>query len=221
MTPARQGFLRHVQELCRRHEALLVFDEIQCGMGRTGKFFGYEWEPGVEPDVVTMAKALGGGLPFGALLVGARAAEALSVGSHGSTFGGNPVAAAAARVAVRLARSPEVLANVCAPRRCVSPVLQSDQRRPRPVRGRAGQGAHDRRGARGGARRQGGGARGRLRGGGRHRAERGPRACCASFLRSTSATRTCATRPSGWTARSGAFRRPPARVARRPRRPGA
>ena len=112
VTPARQGFLRHVQDLCRRHEALLVFDEVQCGMGRTGKFFGYEWESGVEPDVVTMAKALGGGLPFGALLVGARAAEALSVGSHGSTFGGNPVAAAAARVAVRLARSPEVGANV-------------------------------------------------------------------------------------------------------------
>ena len=112
VTPARQGFLRHVQELCRRHDALLVFDEVQCGMGRTGKLFGYEWEPGVEPDVATMAKALGGGLPFGALLVGARAAEALAVGSHGSTFGGNPVAAAAARVAVRLARSPEILTNV-------------------------------------------------------------------------------------------------------------
>ena len=77
-----------------------------------GKLFGYEWEPGVEPDVATMAKALGGGLPFGALLVGARAAEALAVGSHGSTFGGNPVAAAAARVAVRLASSPDLLANV-------------------------------------------------------------------------------------------------------------
>ena len=112
VTPARQGFLRHVQDLCRRHEALLVFDEVQCGMGRTGKFFGYEWESGVEPDVATMAKALGGGLPFGALLVGARAAEALPAGSHGSTFGGNPVAAAAARVAVRLARSPDVRANV-------------------------------------------------------------------------------------------------------------
>ena len=112
VTPARQGFLRHVQDLCRRHDALLVFDEVQCGMGRTGKFFGHEWESGVEPDVVTMAKALGGGLPFGALLVGPRAAETLSAGSHGSTFGGNPVAAAAARVAVRLARSPDVAANV-------------------------------------------------------------------------------------------------------------
>ena len=112
VTPARQGFLRHVQDLCRRRGALLVLDEIQSGMGRTGKFFAYEWEPGIEPDVVTMAKALGGGLPMGAVLVGARAAGALTVGTHGSTFGGNPVAAAAARVAVRLAGSADLLANV-------------------------------------------------------------------------------------------------------------
>ncbi len=112
VTPSRQGFLRHVQDLCRRHDALLVLDEIQSGMGRTGKFFAYEWEPGVEPDVVTMAKALAGGLPMGAVLAGARAADALSVGTHGSTFGGNPVSAAAARVAVGLARSDDLLANV-------------------------------------------------------------------------------------------------------------
>ena len=112
VTPARQGFLRHVQDLCRRHDALLVLDEIQCGMGRSGKFFAHEWESGIEPDVVTMAKALAGGLPMGAVLVGARAAAALSVGTHGSTFGGNPVAAAAARVAVRLAASSDLLANV-------------------------------------------------------------------------------------------------------------
>ena len=112
VTPSRQGFLRHVQDLCRRHDALLVLDEIQSGMGRTGKFFAYEWEPGVEPDVVTMAKALAGGLPMGAVLAGARAADALTVGTHGSTFGGNPVSAAAARVAVGLARSDDLLANV-------------------------------------------------------------------------------------------------------------
>ena len=112
VTPSRQGFLRHVQDLCRRHDALLVLDEIQSGMGRTGKFFAYEWEPGVEPDVVTMAKALAGGLPMGAVLAGARAADALTVGTHGSTFGGNPVSAAAARVAVGLARSEDLLANV-------------------------------------------------------------------------------------------------------------
>ena len=112
VTPSRQGFLRHVKDLCRRHDALLVLDEIQSGMGRTGKFFAYEWEPGVEPDVVTMAKALAGGLPMGAVLAGARAADALTVGTHGSTFGGNPVSAAAARVAVGLARSDDLLANV-------------------------------------------------------------------------------------------------------------
>ena len=112
VTPSRQGFLRHVQDLCRRHDALLVLDEIQSGMGRTGKFFAYEWEPGIEPDVVTMAKALAGGLPMGAVLAGARAADALTVGTHGSTFGGNPVSAAAARVAVGLARSDDLLENV-------------------------------------------------------------------------------------------------------------
>ena len=112
VTPARQGFLRHVQDLCRRRGALLVLDEIQSGMGRTGRFFAFEREPGIEPDVVTMAKALAGGLPMGAVLVGARAAGALTVGTHGSTFGGNPVAAAAARVAVRLAGSADLLANV-------------------------------------------------------------------------------------------------------------
>ena len=112
VTPGRQGFLRHVQDLCRRHDSLLVLDEIQSGMGRTGKFFAYEWEPGVEPDVVTMAKALAGGLPMGAVLAGGRAADALTVGTHGSTFGGNPVSASAARVAVGLARSEDLLANV-------------------------------------------------------------------------------------------------------------
>ena len=112
VTPARQGFLRHIQDLCRRHEALLVLDEIQSGMGRTGKFLAYEWEAGIEPDVVTMAKALAGGLPMGAVLVGARASGALALGTHGSTFGGNPVAAAAARVAVRLAGGADLLANV-------------------------------------------------------------------------------------------------------------
>lgn len=112
ITLAQQGFLAHLRALCDKHDALLVFDEIQCGMGRTGKLFAYEWEPGVQPDVATMAKALGGGLPIGALLVGEKAAGALSFGSHGSTFGGNPVVAAVARVAFALAQSPDTMANV-------------------------------------------------------------------------------------------------------------
>lgn len=111
ITPAQQGFLAHLRELCDKHDALLVFDEIQCGMGRTGKLFAYEHED-VTPDVVTMAKALGGGLPIGALLVGEKAQEALPFGSHGSTFGGNPVVTAVARVTLRLAQSPELMANV-------------------------------------------------------------------------------------------------------------
>jgi acetylornithine/N-succinyldiaminopimelate aminotransferase len=109
--PAVAGFLRHLRELCDRHGALLVFDEIQCGMGRTGKLFAYEWEQ-VTPDIVTLAKALGCGMPIGAMLVGAKAAEVMQYGAHGSTFGGNPLAAAVARVALARLRSPELMANV-------------------------------------------------------------------------------------------------------------
>jgi acetylornithine/N-succinyldiaminopimelate aminotransferase len=109
--PAASGFLRHLRELCDRHGALLVFDEIQCGMGRTGKLFAYEWEQ-VTPDIVTLAKALGCGMPIGAMLVGAKAAEVMQYGAHGSTFGGNPLAAAVARVALARLRSPELMANV-------------------------------------------------------------------------------------------------------------
>lgn len=109
---ARPGFLKHLQDLCRKHHALLMFDEVQCGMGRTGRVFAYEWENGITPDVVTLAKALGGGLPVGAMLVGSRVAETLQYGSHGSTFGGNPVVAAVARVILRRVRAPELLAHV-------------------------------------------------------------------------------------------------------------
>ena len=89
-----------------------MFDEIQSGLSRTGRFLAHEWEEGVTPDVVTLAKALGGGLPIGAMLVGPKAAETLQPGSHGSTFGGNPIAAAVARVVLRKLRSAELLANV-------------------------------------------------------------------------------------------------------------
>ena len=112
VVPAEDGFLAAIAERCRAHDALLMFDEIQSGLSRTGRLFAYQWEEGVVPDVVTIAKALGGGLPIGAMLVGERAAETLQPGSHGSTFGGNPVAAAVARVVVRKLRSPELLANV-------------------------------------------------------------------------------------------------------------
>ena len=110
--PAEDGFLAAVAERCRAHDALLMFDEIQTGLARTGRLFAYQWEAGLAPDVVTIAKALGGGLPIGAMLVGAKAAETLQPGSHGSTFGGNPIAAAVARAALRKFRSEELLANV-------------------------------------------------------------------------------------------------------------
>lgn len=109
--PAHEGFLHGLRALCDRHDALLMLDEIQCGMGRTGHLFachGY----GVAPDVVTLAKALGGGFPIGAMLVGVRAGDAMQFGAHGTTFGGNPLAAAVANAALRELSSPALLANV-------------------------------------------------------------------------------------------------------------
>ncbi|MBJ6984861.1 acetylornithine transaminase [Luteimonas sp. MC1750] len=109
--PAAPGFLQAVRALCDRHGALLVLDEIQSGMGRTGQLFAH-WHDGVVPDVVTLAKALGGGFPIGAMLVGPKAADAMQFGDHGTTFGGNPLAAAVARVALRKLASPAIIANV-------------------------------------------------------------------------------------------------------------
>jgi acetylornithine/N-succinyldiaminopimelate aminotransferase len=109
--PARDGYLAGVRALCDRHDALLILDEIQCGMGRTGPLFAH-WGDGVTPDIVTLAKALGGGMPIGAMLAGSKVAEAMQFGAHGTTFGGNPLAAAVARVVLRRLQSPEIVANV-------------------------------------------------------------------------------------------------------------
>lgn len=109
--PAAAGFLKQVRALCDRHGALLVLDEIQCGMGRTGTLFAHA-QDGVVPDIVTLAKALGAGFPIGAMLAGPKVAEVMQVGAHGSTFGGNPLAAAVARVALAKLGSPAVLRNV-------------------------------------------------------------------------------------------------------------
>ncbi|MCM2336802.1 MAG: acetylornithine/succinyldiaminopimelate transaminase [Pseudomonas sp.] len=111
VTPATPAFLAGLRALCDRHGALLVLDEIQCGMGRTGELFachGY----GVEPDVVTLAKALGSGFPIGAMLVGRKAAQTMQFGAHGTTFGGNPLAAAVARAALRELSSEALRTNV-------------------------------------------------------------------------------------------------------------
>ena len=109
--PAAPGFLAGLRALCDRHDALLMCDEIQCGMGRTGTLFAHA-QDGVLPDVVTLAKALGAGFPIGAMLAGPRVAEVLQYGAHGSTFGGNPLAAAVAGVALRRLSAPQLLAAV-------------------------------------------------------------------------------------------------------------
>ena len=108
---ADPAFLRELRQRCSASGALLVFDEIQCGMGRTGRLWAHQW-PQVVPDVMTLAKALGCGFPIGAMLVGTAAAQAMQFGSHGTTFGGNPLAAAIGRVALRKLSSAELLAHV-------------------------------------------------------------------------------------------------------------
>ncbi|MDQ7819599.1 MAG: acetylornithine transaminase [Armatimonadota bacterium] len=98
--PATREYLAEARRLCDDHGLLLILDEVQTGMGRTGRLFAYQ-HFGVTPDVVTLAKGLGGGVPIGAVLARGRAAEALAPGDHGSTFGGNPLACAAALAVAR------------------------------------------------------------------------------------------------------------------------
>lgn len=93
--PAPEGFLTQVRELCDKHGILFIADEVQTGVGRTGDFFAFQHE-GVLPDVITMAKGLGGGMPIGATIARGEAAKLFTPGSHGTTFGGNPVSCAAA-----------------------------------------------------------------------------------------------------------------------------
>jgi acetylornithine/N-succinyldiaminopimelate aminotransferase len=99
------------REACDRVGAALVFDEVQCGMGRTGTLWAHE-QLGVEPDAMTLAKGLGGGLPIGALVIGPRLAGVFEPGDHGSTFAGGPVSAAAAHAALDVLDDPELLASV-------------------------------------------------------------------------------------------------------------
>ena len=103
--------LQAARDACDEHGAALVFDEVQCGMGRTGTLWAYE-QTGVIPDAITVAKALGGGLPIGALITGDRLADALRPGDHGSTFGGGPLVAAAALAALEVTEDPALLAGV-------------------------------------------------------------------------------------------------------------
>lgn len=109
--PATPEFLQKARELCDQHNALLVFDEIQTGMGRTGKLYAY-MHTGVTPDILTSAKSLGGGIPIGAMLTTSKIAESLGFGTHGSTYGGNPLACAVSLAAVQLINTPDILDGV-------------------------------------------------------------------------------------------------------------
>lgn len=108
--PLSEEYLRAAADIAKRHDSLLVIDEVQTGMGRTGAFYSY-MRFGLQPDIVTSAKGLGGGLPIGAVLFGARTADVLTPGTHGSTFGGNPVVTAGALDIVKRL-TPEFLAEV-------------------------------------------------------------------------------------------------------------
>ena len=112
---ATPEFLKGLRALCDKHQALLVFDEVQSGMGRTGSLFAY-MHYGVTPDILTSAKALGGGFPVSAMLTTEEIASAFHVGSHGSTYGGNPLACAVAGAAFDIINTPEVLNGVNAKR---------------------------------------------------------------------------------------------------------
>ncbi|EUA54888.1 acetylornithine aminotransferase [Mycobacterium intracellulare 1956] len=103
-----EGYLAAARDVTARHGALLVLDEVQTGMGRTGTFFAHQHD-GITPDVVTLAKGLGGGLPIGACLAVGRAAELMTPGLHGSTFGGNPVCTAAALAVLRVLASDNLV----------------------------------------------------------------------------------------------------------------
>jgi len=104
-------FLRDLRALCDRHGLLLVFDEVQTGIGRTGKLFAYEWS-GVAPDVMASAKGIGGGFPLGACLATADAAKGMTAGTHGSTFGGNPLAMAVGKAVLEVVLADGFLDHV-------------------------------------------------------------------------------------------------------------
>ncbi|MCS0599794.1 acetylornithine transaminase [Streptomyces sp. LP11] len=112
VVPAPEGYLRAAREITRATGTLLVLDEVQTGIGRTGHWFAHQAERGVDPDVITLAKGLGGGLPIGAMVAFGPAAELLTPGQHGSTFGGNPVACAAGLAVLETIEKEGLLAHV-------------------------------------------------------------------------------------------------------------
>jgi len=110
--PATQEYMTAVRELCTSHELLLILDEVQTGMGHTGTLFGYE-QYGIKPDIVTLGKGLGGGVPIGAMLATQKIADSFGPGSHGSTFGGNPLVCAAALATIEAILEDGILLEEC------------------------------------------------------------------------------------------------------------
>ena len=108
---AQKEYLQQVRELCDEHNIVLIFDEIQCGVGRTGTLFAKE-QFGVEPDIMTLAKALGNGVPIGAILSNRKVSKAIEYGDHGTTFGGNPLACAAGLAVIETISAPDFLDQV-------------------------------------------------------------------------------------------------------------
>ncbi len=109
--PASQEFIAGLRALCDEHDLMLIFDEVQCGVARTGKLYAYE-HYGISPDILASAKGLGGGFPVGACLATERAARGMGFGSHGSTYGGNPLAMAAGTAVMETVANDEFLAEV-------------------------------------------------------------------------------------------------------------
>ncbi len=109
--PLPDKYLKGIRALCDRHDILLILDEVQCGVGRTGRLFAHEWS-NIEPDIMMIAKGIGGGFPLGAVLATEDAASGMTAGSHGSTYGGNPLACAVGSEVLDHVADPEFLENV-------------------------------------------------------------------------------------------------------------
>lgn len=109
--PVPPQCLKGLRELCDAHGLLLIYDEVQCGIGRTGKLFAYEWS-GAAPDIMAIAKGIGGGFPIGACLATEKAAQGMTAGTHGSTFGGNPLGTAVANAVLDVMLAPGFLESV-------------------------------------------------------------------------------------------------------------
>ena len=110
VNPMHMDYLRQLRQLCDERDWLLMIDEVQCGMGRTGKWFAHQWA-GIVPDVMPLAKGLGSGVPIGAIVAGPKAAKVFTAGSHGSTFGGNPLAMRAGVETIRIMEEDDLLGN--------------------------------------------------------------------------------------------------------------